>query len=84
MNEAETLAKVLDLGAGYEIRLGQGLAVLCLDQDAFIVEYETKNSQGEYESREQQFRNGQKAAEFLVEHRLKNKIGADFDIPDED
>ena len=84
MNEAEILAKVLDLVAGYEIRLGQGLAVLRLDDDAFIVEYETQNSEGNYELREKSFTTGQKASEFFVEHRLKYKVGADFDIPDED
>jgi hypothetical protein len=84
MSEAETLATVLGLVAGYEIRLGHGLAVCRLDEDSYIVEYETPGKDGEAEFREKSFKLASKAAEFFVEQRHKQKLGADFENPDDE
>ncbi len=82
MNEAEALANVLDLTAGYEIRMGETLSIVRLDQEVFLVEYESTDIKGEPVMLHKSFPTPQKASEFFVENRLKLQIGMDFVDPD--
>lgn len=84
MNEAEILARLLDLPAGFEVSLGRELTTCRLDEGSFLVEYEAFARDGELVLKEKTFKTAKAAAEFFIELRHQKKLGSDLEEIDED